>query len=350
MKRLNKSNLIETNEKFKQMAYYYTSHKNYNEVICCYEKIAKILKIEKKTEENNIFKRVLYHRLKKIKKLIKNLKIIANSPSEIFSLGKDFFFKDFQDNYYLYLLEWAHAEENDNDELFQIRESDISAVPEKSCFKCQTEISLNHLQQANQSIDVEYLKKLYKSPLIEFYCCMCFEIELQVPNMLVKNLIYYLSFLEKDIEYPIKKLCNFELSLIKEEEMIVYLKKIIKIKNNVPNNFTNDSTLKLFIADCMPEFIITDDQSIIIQKTIIYNNLEDYEKAIIFIGHNAPYNVRDVETPIPKRLRSSNFLKAKGVFYKKKRCRKKYYLTDFGCSIFYSLAYRVEEKINNFLE
>lgn len=44
----NNSNLIEENELYKQKAQYLPSNKNYREVINCYEKIAKNIKIEKK--------------------------------------------------------------------------------------------------------------------------------------------------------------------------------------------------------------------------------------------------------------------------------------------------------------
>ena len=49
MKKTNNSNLIEENERYKQMAQHLTSNKNYRGVIKCYEKIAKNIKIEKKT-------------------------------------------------------------------------------------------------------------------------------------------------------------------------------------------------------------------------------------------------------------------------------------------------------------
>jgi len=51
MKKTNNFNLLKQNEQYKQKAQNLTSNKNYRDVIKCYEKIAKNIKIEKKAEE-----------------------------------------------------------------------------------------------------------------------------------------------------------------------------------------------------------------------------------------------------------------------------------------------------------
>lgn len=102
MKKTNNSNLREENELYKQKAQLLTSNKHYREVIACYEKIAKNTKIEKKAEEDEKKKFLLKSRLRQIKKLIKNLKIIVNMLNETFSIDRYYFFKDFQDSHYLF--------------------------------------------------------------------------------------------------------------------------------------------------------------------------------------------------------------------------------------------------------
>ena len=97
MKRQNNSNWVEENERYMQKAQSLTLNKNYREAIKCYEKIAKNLKIEKKAEEDKTSKILLKSKLKKIKKLIKNLNAVASTLNEIFSNDKDYLFKDLQE-------------------------------------------------------------------------------------------------------------------------------------------------------------------------------------------------------------------------------------------------------------
>lgn len=88
MKKTNISKLIEENERYKQKAQFLTSHKNYREVINCYKKINKNIKIEQKADETS--KSLLKSRLKNIKKLIKKLKTLLNSLNKIFMDDKYF--------------------------------------------------------------------------------------------------------------------------------------------------------------------------------------------------------------------------------------------------------------------
>jgi len=340
LKRPNKSKLIEENKQYKQKAYNFTTHTKYRGAINCYKKIAHNIKIEKKIEKNATSKSLLKYRLKKIATLIKNLKAVENASNEIFSNLKSFYFKDLQNAYHLELLEQVNPEQ---DEKIQIRKVEDSPIPKKKCYKCKCDITFQELKNANPFKDVEYLKKLLESPYIEFYCCNCFEIETKLPYLLIRNLIQCLNFLEKDIEYPIKKLCNLELSHIQEEDMKVYFKEIIKIKKNLSNNLTKDISLISLIKEFIPDFIITDDEkSIIIQKTVLYHKFTDYEKTIVFIARSSrKRGAVDGCIQIPKRLKTSNFLKAKGFLYKKKRGTNRYYLTSIGRSEYFQITYHI---------
>ncbi len=199
----NNFNFFRENEYYKQKAETFALNKNYREVINCYEKIAKNIKIEKKAEENKTSKRLLKSRLKKIKKLVKDLITVSSASNEIFSNDKYFLFKDLQDSYCLFenfdLSDEIYTEQvyAELDEIFQIRER---TTLEKNCYACKREITFSELKNANPSIDEEQLMRLCESPFIEFYCCNCFEIQIKAPSSLVRSLICYLNFLEKDVE------------------------------------------------------------------------------------------------------------------------------------------------------
>jgi len=168
------------------------------------------------------------------KKFLKSKeKNLVNALNEIFSNDKYLLFKDLQDNYYLdEILDKPKQVYTEQDDIFQIGEEEIRTTPEKNCYKCKLEITFDELKNANPSIDEAHLRRLFESPFIEFYCCNCFKIEIKVPYSLVRSLICYLNFLEKDITYPIKKLWNLELSYTREEEIKLYLEEIIRMRNH----------------------------------------------------------------------------------------------------------------------
>ncbi|KKK95549.1 hypothetical protein LCGC14_2671690 [marine sediment metagenome] len=150
-----------------------------------------------------------------------------------------------------------------------------------------------------------------------------------------------------------KRIWNFKISNYKKAELKFYLEEVIKIKNDKPNDLTQDVNLISLIKEFIPDFTI-EDSTIIIQKTVFYCKFEDYEKAIILIGRNSPFFgemfVVDDSIPIPKRFQTSNFSKAKGFFYKKERRSNKFYLTEFGCRKFFQISYQIDKKINNYLK
>jgi len=361
MKRPNIFNLIEENEQHKQKAQLLTSNRNYREVIKCYEKIAKNIKIEKKAEEDKASKSLLKSKLKKIKTLIKILKTVLNSLNEIFSNDKYFFFKDIQDTYYFFensdISDDICIEPVDTFESLDINidvcieQDDVFRTPKKICYSCKREITLLELNLANPSIDEDHLKKLFESPYIEFYCCNCYEIK--SPYSIVRDLISYLNLLEKNIIYPMKRIWNFKISNYKKEELKFYLEEVIKIKNDKPNDLTQDANLISLIKEFIPDFTI-EDSTIIVHKTVFYNKFEDYEKAIILMGRASPFFgemfAGDDSIPIPKRFKTSNFSKAKGFFYKKEIWSNKFYLTDFGDRKFFQISFQIEKKINAHLE
>jgi len=100
------------------------------------------------------------------------------------------------------------------------------------------------------------------------------------------------------------------------------LEEIIKIKNNKPNDLTQDANLISLIKEFIPDFIIV-DSIIIIQQTVFYDKFEDYEKAIIFMARNSPFFgemiVGDDSIPIPKRFQTSNFSKRQKDSFIRKR-------------------------------
>jgi len=357
MKRPFKFNLTEENEHHKQKAQFLTSNRNYREVINCYENIAKNIKIEKKAEEDKASKNLLKSKLYKIKKLIKDLKTVSNASNEFFSSDKYFLFKDLQESYYLFenlgsyddiFTEQIYTEQ---DEIFQIRESENRTTPNKNCYACKCEITWNGLKTANPSLEEDYLKKLFENPYIEFYCCEC--LFKKTPNSVVRDLVCYLNFLEKNIKYPIKKLWNLEWSGLQQEELKSYLNEINKIKNTKPNDFTQDTNLISLIKELIPNFILQ-DSTIKIQQTVLYEEFKDYEKEIIFIARGSPFFgeaiTGDYTVSIPKRFQTSDSSKAKGFYYKNKRGRNMFKLTSFGRTKFVQIYSQIEEKIDAFLK
>ncbi len=348
----NNSNLIEENELYKQKAQYLSSNKNYREVINCYEKIAKNGKIEIKAEKDEKSKFLLKSKVKRIKKLIKNLKVI-NALDEMFSADVHYLSKDFQDSYYwLEQLNLDEDEDVEYENISRTREGEISSAreetPKKNCYKCNDELTFKNLRIANPSVDEEHLKKLFESPYIEFYCCSCCSyLETKTPYSVVRELIKQLNLMEKNVSYPLNRIWHFKMSGYREDELIFYLNEVAKVKNNNPNDFTRDINLISLVKKLIPDFII-EASTITIKKTVFYHKFKDYETAIIFIARRSfdEMIVRGERVPLPKRFKTSNFSKARGFFYKKERWSNKYYLTDFGWSKFFQISFQIEKEID----
>ena len=68
------------------------------------------------------------------------------------------------------------------------------------------------------------------------------------------------------------------------------------------------------------------------------------------MARNSPFFgemiVGDDSIPIPKRFQTSNFSKAKGFFYKKRKRNNRFYLTGFGCRKFFQISFQIEKKID----
>ena len=188
MKRPNNSNLIEENEQHKQKAQFLTLHKNYKEVIECYNKIAKNVKIERKIEKEVAAKRSLKSKLKRIKKTIKDLKTVSDSFNGILSKEKDFFFKDLQEYYYFFENVDINHDDHEEDGIFEnldnvevdfeqfgsynivsyenkfdklLALNDELVNPKKNCYSCKSVITLNDMKLVNLSIPEEHCLKVH---------------------------------------------------------------------------------------------------------------------------------------------------------------------------------------------
>ncbi len=372
MKRPDNSKLKEDNNQYKQEAQNLTLNKDYKKVIECYRKIAKNIKIEKKKEKDVPTKNNLKHNLKYIKKLIKDLKFLSNSLNEIHSKDMDFLFKDLQDSYNVFedlkiddFIEQCDISEDldinvnvclEQDNIYntKIRStcSDVVLEPEpskKNCYSCKRVITLFEIKIANSSLTEEYLRKLFESPYIEFYCCDCFETK--SPFWIVGDLICFLNLLEKNIKYQIERIWNSNIwtSNCKIDELKSYLKEVIKIKNNEHSDLTQDKNLISLIKENIPDFII-EESTIMIQKTVLYNKFEDYEKGIVLMGLTSPIYgdlvVGDGSIVIPKRFQTNSFLKSIGIFYKRVRRSNRFYLTEFGDRKISQIISQIENTIN----
>lgn len=151
------------------------------------------------------------------------------------------------------------------------------------------------------------------------------------------------------IKYPLKRIWNYKLAAYQEQELISYLEEVSKIKNNKPNELTQDKNLISLVQELIPDFIF-DDSGVMIKETVLYDKFEEYEKVIIFLARHSPFFGEFVFTEIgrviSKRVQTSNFSKAKGFFYKRSKRNGKYYLTDFGCAKFHQISLQIDKKID----
>ena len=327
MKKTNNFNLLKQNEQYKQKAQYLTSNKNYRDVINCYEKIAKNIKIEKKSEKDAKSKFLLKSKVKRIKKLIKNLKIIINTLDESFSADVHYLFKDYQDNYYWFeVLSLDEEEDIEYEDVSRTREDEsISAkeeTPKKNCYKCKRETTLLELKIANPSMDGAYLQKLFDSPFIQFYCCDCFKNFMKLPpEVWIESIVSLLLRCEEGVEYKIDDLSFVKSGVHDWDEVLFHLEKIELIKRTGenlcidPEDKENDEKLHQFVLNRAPLIEIIDAHSFVVTDSPFYRALNDGQKALFYVSNNPHIKYPYYDIKIPDKYKTREFLEYENVYY-----------------------------------
>ena len=63
-------------------------------------------------------------------------------------------------------------------DMLSVKKHELDITHSRECYKCKKELRFIEVIEANRQIPMKQLKKLWKHPAIQFYCCQCYNHEM----------------------------------------------------------------------------------------------------------------------------------------------------------------------------